>query len=275
MSNTAQNNFQDSKIKKIWKFFNSPFPAAVLASLISFMFSSLYTYRVKNNFQQQISLKQEQVQSVNLPLSIDNNSTLGLSDEHKGNDATNSFNPEDWIFVSGMISNKEGYYCPARPPFPSWAMWTKKKYRAEREISITFSLKDNTDNDKNPTLFISYGDKTNEAPDAFYRFNIFDGDLNTLRLLGRDEERLQTATKIDKAHSESFIVFTISPVFINKKSSTLMLNPTISAKDYEFNPKEEFKIELPFPSIENQGDGFQYGLGVSKGDCFKILSSSL
>ena len=78
---------------------------------------------------------------------------------------------------------------------------------------------------------------------------------------------------------DKFITLKISPAFPNKKSSILLLNPTISyqleGKQYDFDPKKEFKIDLPFTSSEAQGNGFQYGMGISKGDCFKIISSNL
>lgn len=202
-----------------------------------------------------------------------------LEEGSQKNSPTSSFDPESWIFTKGMVPDREGYYCPTAPAFPSWSMWTKNKHRADAEISITFSLLDRTDNEKDPTFYLSYGDKTSDAPDAFYRLNIFDGDLNTLRLYDRDENEVLNERTVNSAPLDRFITFTLSPVFPKKTSSTLILNPLISyqtdGNPDGLNPKKEFKIDLPLPSGEDQGNGFQYGIGVSRGDCFKIISTNL
>lgn len=205
------------------------------------------------------------------------NTILSITDEEGRN--SNHFNSENWVLTKGMIPNNEGYYCPTNIGFPSWSMWTKNKYKADVEISITFSLQDKTKNKKNPTLYFSYGDKTSDAPDTFYRFNILDGDLNTIRLYDRRGNEIIFERSINNAPLDKFITFTISPVFPNKKSSTLILNPEISyqieGEGYNFEPKNEFKTNLPLSSGDNQGDGFQFGIGISKGDCFKIITTNL
>lgn len=63
----------------------------------------------------------------------------------------------------------------------------------------------------------------------------------------------------------------------------IILNPELSfnlegGKSYTFepDPQKEFSVtEIPLAGIDQQGEGKSYGLGVSKGDCFKIISSNL
>jgi len=267
------------------KFINSPLFVAVVPALIV----GLLTYiaavdtskktinDLRLELKQQIVSSQIQNQTVITDKSA---SVLSAKDENKlNNESGNSFNSADWLSSNDMSPNNEGFYCPKQPAFPSWSLWSKNKYMADREIEITFSLLDKTDNNKNPTLYISYGDKDNDVPDAFYRFNIFDGDLNTLRLYDRKEDEVLFERSRNSAPLDKFITFTVSPVFLNKKSSMLTLNPTISyqldGREYAFEPKKQFEIDLPLPSSEKQGDGFHYGLGVSAGDCFKIISTNL
>jgi len=283
---TAQKNpgkkVVDKKQKnKVWKFLNSPLIIALIPATISYFAAVATTSKKINNlkleFQQQITSSQTQSQTI---VSDSSGSTLSPNDEMNPSDrSSNSFNSSNWMFTKDMIPNKEGFYCPKSPNFPSWSMWTKNRYKADSEISITFSLLDKTDNKKNPTFYISYGDKTSDAPDAFYRFNVFDGDLNTLRLYDREENEVVFERSKNDAPMDKFITLTISPVFLNKKSSTLTLNPVVSyqldGQEYSFEPEKFFEIDLPLSSGKNQGDGFQYGLGISKGDCFKIISSSL
>jgi len=189
-----------------------------------------------------------------------------------------SFIKENWIFYKEINPNEDGYYCPGQPGFPNWVIWTKNKYKADKEISLSFYLLDKTNNNKNPTLVLSYGDKTNKKPIVYYSLNILDGDLNTIRLYNQKGNDVIFERSREDILLDSYITVNISPVFMGKDSSKLIINPKISylveSKEESFTPKKEFKIELPFTS-ENQGDGFQFAIGVSKGDCFKIISSNI
>lgn len=272
---------------KIGKFINSPLFVAVVTSLITYAAaintSNKAMIDLNNKAKNELSFefRQQIINSQNQTVTTDKSGlTLSAKDEKKvNNESGNSFNSDDWLSMNDMGPNNEGFYCPKKPSFPSWSLWSKNKYLADRDIAITFYLLDKTDDDKNPTLYISYGDKDNDVPDAFYRFNIFDGDLNTLRLYGRKEDEKQFERSRNSAPLDKFITFAVSPVFLNKKSSILTLNPTISyqldGREYSFEPKNQFATELPIPSSEKQGDGFHYGLGVSEGDCFKIISTNL
>ncbi len=228
---------------------------------------------LKTEISQQIKISNTQ----NITTNVGEPSKGILSTDTQNN---NAFDPEEWNFVRKISLDKEGYYCPDYTIFPSWFMWTKNRYKANSVFSISFALLDKTVyNDKNPTLYISYGDKTSDAPDAFYRLNLLDGDLNTIRLYDRSDqevkfERSKTIIPIDK-----YLTFEISPIFPNKNSSALILNPLlyyqIDGEKNDFDPKKEFKVTLPILSGDDQGDGFQYGIGVSKGDCFKINSVNI
>lgn len=250
---------------------------AITPAFISYFLSTSNSNNAINIAKQDINQKINNniVQKQECNLDTDsNNKVLGeknINDEEKG------FIKENWKFYKDMIPNEEGYYCPGSPGFPSWAIWTIKKYKADTEASITFSLLDKTNDNKNPTLNFSYGDKTNKTPDIFYKINILDGDLNTIRLYSSKDDGIFDRSSND-IPLDRYITFTVSPVFSGKSSSKLILNPSITylvdGKDESYIPKKEFKIELPFTN-ERQGDGFQFAIGVSKGDCFKIISTNL
>ena len=273
----------------IWKWLTTSKPNNLLAIIIAIITAAgsyfgstlssnknIDSLRIETNQKIQTISSQSQTQSLNIPKEVLSGTTEEKSTKEKNG---NGFNPDGWVFTNETSPNKEGYYCPANIGFPSWFMWSKNKYKADSQVSISFSLLDKTSDDKNPTLYFSYGDKTSDAPDTFYRINIFDGDLNTIRTYDRDSKEVQFERSINKAPLDRFITFKIAPVFPNKKSSILILNPTISyqldGKKYDFDPKKEFKINLPLSSGDEQGDGFQYGIGISEEDCFKIISSSL
>ncbi len=247
---------------------------ATIAGACSFI-AATHSVNNSNYNSQKVAQNTENNQSIDVY--AQKSEVLGNSDEE--NDGLSSFENSNWIFSYNSYPDKEGYYCPNNNAFPSWFMWSKNKYSAEYSAQFSFSLKDRTENEKNPTLYFSYGDKSNNAPDTFYRINVFDGDLNTLRLYDREgNERLfDRSTNI--APLDKFISFSILPRFPNPNSSMLIINPEISyqkkGKPYEFQPNKEFKVELPISSAEQQGDGFHFGIGVSAGDCFKIISTNI
>ncbi|MBU0572488.1 hypothetical protein KKH23_03635 [Patescibacteria group bacterium] len=282
MKNTAPKSSKNKWSVKIRKLINSRWFIAIIPALITGLFSyfaaintaNTHIASLRSDFQVQNSNVQKQSQTV---ITSETGSTLSVSDEGEfGNELGKSFDIVNWLFASGMTPDKEGFYCPPKnPAFPSWVMWTANKYLVDREVSITFSLKDKTDNNKNPTFFISYGDKSNDVPDSFYRINVFDGDLNTIRLRDRNDDEVTFERSVSDAPLDKYITLSLSPVFPNKKLPLLTINPAVLGPEYEFEPGSAFEINLPISSSESQGDGFQYGLGVSTGDCFKIISSNL
>lgn len=276
-------------MRNIWEWLTTSKPSnllviilAIIAAVGSYLSSNknindnITDLRRETNQKIQAISSQSQTQNLNIPKEVLSGTTKEGSTKEKDG---NGFNPDNWLFTKEISPNREGYYCPTNIGFPSWFMWSKNKYKADSDVSISFSLLDKTSDDKNPTLYFSYGDKTSDAPDTFYRVNIFDGDLNTIRTYDRNGKEVQFERSVNRTPLDRFITFKITPVFPNKKSSILVLNPTISyqleGKKYDFDPKKEFKINLPLSSGDEQGDGFQYGIGVSEGDCFKIISSNL
>lgn len=190
------------------------------------------------------------------------------------------FKENEWIFCSQRYDlTKDSFYCPGKVNFPSWFMWTKKKFLIEREVQIRFKLRDNTKNNKPPTLLVSYGDKTGDAPEGFYRINVLDGDFKTIRVYAenRNYEDFDRAEQAPNLDNDLLIILRPNAPSQNPKIS---LNPELSFKlendeVYSFIPDKDFNFGVPLVSISQQGDGKQFGLGVSKGDCFKIISSNL
>jgi hypothetical protein len=257
---------------------------AVIPSCIAFIGSIFVTNKTLSSFKQEITQKIEnnniQEQNCNLNTTAQTNTPISKNVSVGDSKSPNGFIKDNWIFYKEISLNEDGYFCPGAPGFPNWEMWTKNKYNAERETNIVFSMLDKTNNNKKPTLMFSLGDKTNKKPDTYYTINIFDGDSNTLRLYNRKGIEIMFDRSKDDIplNNNDYITFTVAPVFSSNKSASLLINPTVSylidGQTNTYTPKKEFRIELPL-SKENQGDGFQIGLGVSKGDCFKVISSNL
>jgi hypothetical protein len=261
---------------KAWKWLTENKPSNLLTIVLAVVAAlGAYFGSVSTNYKNLQILKQTQTQNLFLPQPT----VLSTNDTDGSKQNNDSYDNQKWVYTKGTTPNNEGYYCPQNIGFPTWAMWTKNKYKSDAEVSVTFSLQDKTEDKKNPTLYFSFGDKTSSAPDTFYRLNVFDGDLNTLRLYNRGDNEVIFERSVNEASLDQFITLKISPVFPNKKSTILLLNPTVSfqvdGQQYDFSPKNDFKIKLPFPSVESQGDGFQFGIGISRGDCFKIVTTSL
>lgn len=203
---------------------------------------------------------------------------LSITDTKAENSNGVNFDPSNWVFSVNVLADKEGFYCPSGNSFPSWFMWTKKRHLPDKANTITFIMLDKTKDDKNPSFYITYGDKSNSAPEQFYRLNIFDGDASTLRLYNNNDEEIVFDRSSDPAPTDKYITLKIDPIFPNTKSVSLLINPTVSyqidGKIKDLNLQKEFKANLPIPSTDSMGEGFQYGIGVSRGDCFKIISST-
>lgn len=290
-------------ISKLWNWIVNDKPSNGLTILIaligiagSILSSSLISNKNINNLDGSVnaridsSLKQiQQIQVVlQNPNSLAEPSILNIETDKSSEEISQaSFDIKKWNFSPSAKTDKEGYICPNNTlGFPSWAIWTKGKYLVSQSISLTIALKDKTPkNDKPAALYLSYGDKTNEIPDTFYRVNIFDGDIKTIRLYGRggsekiDDDRLKIEPSID-----GYITFTLDPIFPNNMPPNLKLNPRLSytpmlrdssMQNEEFVSNHDFIVALPFTNIVAQGNGFQYGFGVSEGDCFKVVSNNL
>lgn len=191
------------------------------------------------------------------------------------------FNENYWIFSESKFElTDDGFYCPGRVGFPSWFIWTKNKFLIESEVQIIFKLKDRTNNNKPPTLLLSYGDKTSDVPETFYRVNILDGDLKTIRVYAEDDKYENYDRAKHEPNLDNDLLISLRPSAPSRNLSKISLNPELSFKlendeKYSFIPEKDFTFGVPLVSISQQGDGKQLGIGVSKGDCFKIISSNI
>lgn len=256
---------------------------AVLPAVVTGWFSVYVSEKkIDDKFQilsNQISSSQHTEQKSESVLVAENNGTVYASQDDTTSEKPITFDDSLWIIAGDTKPDKNGFYCPKQVSFPSWFMWSKQKYKPDHPLIFTFSLKDETPkNDKNPSLFISYGDKTTNGVDAFYRINVFDGDLSTVRLYDRDENEIKIERSINNINFDTFLTLSLEPVFLKKDSTTVYLNMTL---DYLFDNEskslksDEFVVKLPFPTQESLGSGFNFGIGVSGGDCFKVISTNI
>jgi hypothetical protein len=301
IKNTASKITFFEKIKKfflvIWDFListksNNLF--RIIISLIS-LFGAGVTWfgvsKININLDNKINqIVQQKIESINdlksnaLAVNGNGNTIFPEKIEEKNSNEISTFLEDEWNFYNDgktMKPDNEGFYCPGQPGYPRWAMWTKARYKVDREIKIIFSLLDRTNNGKGPTLMFSYGDRTYKSSTTYYGLNIFDGDLKTIRLytFPNGKNKQEGEGMLSKNAPLEFITLTISPNFNNKNvSSILSINPMINYNQEGINNEEkifgmDFKINFPLSS-ENQGEGFQIGLGVSEKDCFKIISTN-
>lgn len=208
--------------------------------------------------------------------------TAELQKENSQTGLLKNFDQNFWIFSQAKPEiTDDGFYCPKNVAFPSWFIWTERKFIVGDEIKIVFRLKDKTKNDKPPTLLLSYGDKVGNKPDIFYQMNILDGDPKTIRLYDKNQYDVGFDRSENEPNLENDLVLTVGSFFPKSNLIKLILYPELSFKlendkPYTFVPNKEFSIsEIPLAGIDQQGEGKSFGIGVSIGDCFKIISSNL
>lgn len=214
------------------------------------------------------------------------NTSIQTAEPKKENstvDSLEDFNSASWIFSkANPETTNDGFYCPKNVAFPSWFIWTQRKFLIENELKLRFKLKDNTPkNGRPPTLLLSYGDKTSESPEIFYTVNILDGDLRTIRVYAEKGKYEEFDRKSEyEPNLDNDLLITLKPSAPSSNLAKITLNPELSFKIagdqvYPYIPEKEFTFGVPLVSISQQGEGKQLGVGVSKGDCFKILSSNV
>lgn len=278
MSNNIgdQKNNSDQGLKKNWLFSRetnnlTKIIIAFLPAFLAYLGSSFKTDQSIKKVEQKI------VQVVNIG-STKVDDILGVGTSIVTDDKKEDFIKDNWnSYVENLPVDDSGYICPGNPGSYNWVLWTKNKYNANQEVNIVFSLLDKTNNNKKPTLTLSYGDKTNKKLITLYTINFLDGDQRTIRLYANDKNDIYERSEED-VPTDKYLTLNISPGFKGKNSSKLILNPSLSylieSNRRSFQPDNEFKVDLPFTEQE-QGAGYQYALGISKGDCFKIISSNL
>ena len=264
-------------IDKIWNFLNKDKPnnlwliiVATVPSILSFILSLWIQDKKIDKLQANMNQKIDNKISFRQTFNDTSTKVLGTQIKKTDTDENNK-----WELSSQIMVDDKGYSCPKSISFPSWLMWTDRKYKADEDFKITFSLEDRTDDNKNPTFYISYGDKTGSVPETFYKINLLDGDLNTMRLYNQNMDPINFGRTENPIDLHNFITLSISPSFPDKQASQLILNPLISyqldGKKKTYDSERIFKVNLPISSPDEQGEGFQYGVGVSKGDCIKII----
>lgn len=268
-----------------WKLFLEAMAIMAISAGVSYLISFRVTNSIKNKIKTEVKNEITQYFVLSEDTSKEAPSldkTLpGQKSTPEGEVALRDFKNGDWIFSKAKYDlTDDGFYCPKTVGFPSWFMWTKK-FLVEQEVQIRFKLKDETkDNEKPPTLYLSYGDKTSEAPEVFYRVNVLDGDFQTLRVYDGNNNPVGSARAPHQPDLKNDLVIILKPSVPNPNRSNINLNPELSFKiendeTYIFIPEKEFNLGIPLVSLSQQGDGKQIGVGVSKGDCFKIISSNL
>jgi hypothetical protein len=200
--------------------------------------------------------------------------TLGLSTE---------FNPDEWIIVGFNPSpDREGFYCPETKKFNYWSMWSKSKIPLKfSSVKIRAKVK-MIDKKSLPTIVISYGDYIpNFSPYVYYRLNIFDEDLKSIRLYDENDKSVAQDRFSDTPNLESEVVITLSPRVPNPSIRKLNINPTLkyvsseSNRDIPFIPVSDFSTYLPSVDIEDSVLKKQIGIGTSMGSCIKPISVDL
>lgn len=254
----------------------------------SYFTSTQVINNVKNEIKNEIisEVKNEINQRFYLGVSTPENSDFSvetINDKEKTTDINSlvDFNENNWVFSDSKYElTDDGFYCVSKVSFPSWFIWTKNKFLIEYEVQIRFKLKDRTNNNKPPTLLLSYGDKTSDVPEIFYTVNVLDGDLKTIRVYAEDDKYKEDDRAKYEPNLDNDLLISLKPSAPSRNLSKISLNPELSFKlenneKYSFIPEKDFTFGVPLVSISQQGDGKQFGIGISKGDCFKIISSNI
>lgn len=189
------------------------------------------------------------------------------------------FNPEGWLIDSFEL-DKEGFYCSLTGKFDYWSMWSKDSFSPTvNQIKIKLLVKSRSNSKTPPTIAISYGEyKTNFSPIQFYRLNIFDTDLKSLRLYNDKDKSTAQEWLESEPDLTSEMSITLSPRNSNPNSRILNLNPSLEYaisgddKPYIFTPKETFQVVLPTVGLEDGTVRKQIGIGSSKSTCFKPVA---
>jgi len=208
------------------------------------------------------------------------NNILGVETETEKVQAKSEsgFIKENWITTGFEIDN-EGYYCHTKKSFDYWSIWTRQTYPPIlNKVYIKLALKQQKNYDNTPTIAITYGEYiANQSFIPFYRLNIFDTDLKTIRLYNsKNDSKAQDWLEVEPdIKSEMAIMF--SPSSSNRSSRIISLNPSIthvnvdSTEPIIFKSKKEFNVELPTVGIDDGSVKKLFAIGSPIGTCFKVI----
>lgn len=190
------------------------------------------------------------------------------------------FNEDDWI-IEKFLKDDEGYYCPTiTKNFNYWSMWSKKKLPLKfNQVKIRLKIKSKLKLPEPTTIVISYGAYIkNKSPSIFYRLNIFDDSMKSIRLYD-DKNKPQSQDWLDQLPDlNNEMVINLSPRTPEPKGRKLYLNPGLNYKpldseqQVEFRPKKEFYTYIPSVDLEDDSIQQQLGIGTKKDVCIKPIS---
>lgn len=209
-----------------------------------------------------------------------NNNVLGLETETDApvTKDENGFVKENWITTGFEIDN-EGYYCHTKKTFDYWSIWTRQTYPPIlNKVYIKLALKQQKNYENTPTIAITYGEYiANQSFIPFYRLNIFDTDLKTIRLYNsKNDSKAQDWLEVEP-DIKSEMAIMLSPSSSNRSSRIISLNPSItyvnidSTEPIIFKSKKEFNVELPTVGIDDGSVKKQFAIGSPVGTCFKVI----
>lgn len=190
------------------------------------------------------------------------------------------FNEDDWI-IEKFLKDDEGYYCPTiTKNFNYWSIWSKKKLPLKfNQVKIRLKIKSKLKLPEPATIVISYGEYIkNKSPSIFYRLNIFDDSMKSIRLYD-DKNKVQSQDWLEKLPDlDNEMVINLSPRTPEPKGRKLYLNPELNYKpldseqQIEFRPKEEFYTFIPSVDLEDDSIQQQIGIGTKKDVCIKPIA---
>lgn len=248
---------------------------ALVSSGSSYLASTKYT----NNLVSNIYQKQDTTVDTDTNVNIGGNSDAKLIETTKGSTlgSNTSFNENDWI-IQHLVPDSDGYYCPKAENFDYWYMWTKEVYEPNvSNIKIRFSVKAKQGSKVPPTFSIAYGDyKVNLSPHIVYRLNVFDTDMNTLRLYNNKNDSVAWDRFEQEPDPSTEMILEIIPRITGVNNNSISLYPRFQyltkdgLKPMQHVSLVNFEVSLPMVNISDGTVSKQIGLGSSKNTCFKI-----
>lgn len=189
------------------------------------------------------------------------------------------FKEDDWI-IENYKKDNEGYYCPTAKNFTYWSIWSKRKVPLIlSELKIKLLIKKSKGTDSPPTLVIVYGEyKKDYSPQVYYRLNIFDDSLRSIRLYDSKNKSVEQDWLSEDPDLSSEIMISISPRSLGPDNRKIGVNPKIAYSTStspiitEFKSEKDFIVMIPIIKVEDKNINKQIGIGVNSGTCFKITS---
>lgn len=288
IANTNENITKTaSNIKKygIWRYLFLKLienPIYLLALVIFLIWNSILQKQISktNNFMSNLNSQSQQTQTVqNVTLSSEA-VTEAKIEPVKG--SKTGFNPQDWV-IEKFNEDSEGYLCPTSNKFPYLSIWSKDTYPIEYNTEMRIMVKNVDKKQKDsPTILITYGDYSEKfhAPQNFYyKLYIFDEGKNFIRLYNENDKPVETDVLKSVPSFKSQLLIKLNTKIANPGSGRLFVNPELSyipmsiesAKTENYQPENEFSIQLASPSINNSLRS-RLGIGTRQGSCIKIVS---